>query len=100
MYINISYELYQRSALNSNAVSCSFFFLNHCVLKMPKSEWRGECPKFIKHVKGGYVLISKSKVFFKSVERNFEQISEKFWTGFPRALPPGISIKKYEKNFY
>ena len=44
------------------------------------------------------MLISKSKVFFKSVERNLEQISKKFWTGFPRALPPGISMKQIEKN--
>ena len=43
------------------------FVLTHCVLKSPKSYWRGAEPKFICHVKGGHVVISKSKVFFKSV---------------------------------
>ena len=51
-------------------------------------------------MKGGYVLISKSKVFFKSVQGKFEEISEKIWAGFPRALPPGISIGKYDGKFW
>ena len=27
----------------------------HCVLKMLKSQWRGDAPKFICHVKGTYM---------------------------------------------
>ena len=45
-----------------------YHFTCHCVLKMLKSQWRGDEPKFICHVKGGYIVISKSKVFFESVQ--------------------------------
>ena len=65
---------------------------------MPKSKPWGDCPKFICHMKEGHIVISKNKIFFKSVEGNFCQISEKNWTGFPRALPPGISMRKEHKN--
>ena len=61
---------------------------------MPKSQPRGESQKFTYHVQGGYIGISKKQIFFKSVEGNFEQISEKIWTGFPRALPPGMKFQK------
>ena len=66
----------------------------HSGPKMLKSKQRGAGPKFIYHVKGGYIVISKNKIFFKSVEGKFWQFSEKIWTGFPRALPPGISMKQ------
>ena len=66
---------------------------SHSGPKMPKSKWRGAGPKFIYHVKGGHIRITKTIKFFKSVGRNFSEISEKIWAGFPRALPPGITDK-------
>ena len=65
---------------------------------MPKSKPGGASPRFIWHLKEGYILISKHQIFFKSVEGNFWNFSEKIWTGFPRALPPGMSIKEKDKN--
>ena len=41
-------------------VSIVTSFTSHCVLKMLKSQWKGAEPKFIYHVKGGYIVISKS----------------------------------------
>ena len=73
---------------------------HHSGPKMLKSKQRGAGPKFIYHVKGGYIVISKNKIFFKSVEGKFWQLSEKIWAGFPRALPPGISIRKWERKFW
>ena len=70
-------------------VKCCIY--THSGPKMPKSKWRGAGPKFIYHVKGGHIRVTKTIKFFKSVGRNFREISEKIWTGFPRALPPGIS---------
>ena len=32
----------------------------HSGPKMPKSKWRGAGPKFIYHVKGGHMVISKN----------------------------------------
>ena len=55
----------------------------HCVLKMPKSQWRGAEPKFICYVKGDHKVISKSKLFFKSVQGNFWQFSESNSTRVP-----------------
>ena len=75
-----------------------YFFSIHCVPKMPKSKQRGASPRFIWHLKEGHIEISKSKIFFKSVEGNFWRFSKKFWPGFPRALPPGISLMKDCKN--
>ena len=43
----------------------------HSGPKMPKSEPRGEGPKFIVHLKEGHIVILKHKVFFQSVERIF-----------------------------
>ena len=43
----------------------------HSGPKMLKSKQRGAGPKFIYHVKGGYIVISKNKIFFKSVEGKF-----------------------------
>ena len=40
----------------------------HCVPKMLKSQPWGAGPKFMYHVKGGYVVISKNIIFFKSVQ--------------------------------
>ena len=65
----------------------------HSGPKIPKSEPRGDSPKFIVHLKEGHIVISKHKIFFQSVEGNFGQFSKKIWAGLPRALPPGISIK-------
>ena len=70
----------------------------HSGTKMLESYLRGDRPKFIYHVKGGHIAISKNKEFFKSVEGNFGQFSDKIWAGFPRALLPGISIKIKQKN--
>ena len=73
-------------------------FRNHSGPKTPKSKPWGESPNFIWQMKEGYIRISRSKISFKSVEGNFWQISEKNWTGFPRALPPGISMRQEYKN--
>ena len=43
----------------------------HSGPNMPKSQPRGESPKFTYHVEGGYIGISKKEIFFKSVEGNF-----------------------------
>ena len=66
--------------------------LPHSGPKMPKSKPWGESPNFIWQMKEGYIGISKYKIFFKSVEGKFCEFSEKIWTGFPRAFPPGISM--------
>ena len=73
-------------------------FTNHSGPKMLKSKQRGAGPKFIYHVKGDYIVISKNKIFFKSVEGKFWQLSEKIWAGFPRALLPGISMKQKDQK--
>ena len=77
----------------------SFYYISHCVPKMLKSKPRGASPKFIWQMKEGYMVIWKYKTFFKSVEGNFWHFSEKIWTGFPRALPPGIRMKLEDKKF-
>ena len=64
----------------------------HSAPRMLKSKPRGAGPKFICHVKGGLIVISKSKIFFQSIERKFWPFSKKIWTGFPRALPPGMKM--------
>ena len=66
---------------------------------MPKSKQRGASPRFIWHLKEGHIEISKSKIFFKYIERNFETFLKKIWAGFPRALPPGISMSEKEMKF-
>ena len=43
----------------------------HSGPKMPKSKPWGDCPKFICHMKEGHIVISKNKIFFKSVEGKF-----------------------------
>ena len=43
----------------------------HSGPNMPKSQPRGESPKFTYHVEGGHIGISKKQIFFKSVEGNF-----------------------------
>ena len=43
----------------------------HSGPKMLKSKPWGAGPKFIYHVKGGHIMITKSIKFFKSVGRNF-----------------------------
>ena len=58
-----------------------------------------ECPHFVWQMKEGFIGISKYKIFFKSVEGKFWGFSEKIWTGFPRALPPGIRMKLEDKKF-
>ena len=45
--------------------------LSHSGPKIPKSEPRGDGPKFIVHLKEGHIVILKHKVFFQSVERIF-----------------------------
>ena len=70
----------------------------HCVPKILKSKPRGASPRFIWLLKEGHIVISKNKIFFRSVEGNFWRFSKKIWTGFPRALPPGIRIKLEFKN--
>ena len=70
----------------------------HSGPKMPKSKPWGECPNFVWQMKEGYIGISKYKIFFKSVEGKFWRFSDKIWTGFPCALPPGISVRKEHKN--
>jgi len=82
--------------IRSQKKSCHI--VPHSGPKMLKSKQRGAGPKFIYHVKGGYIVISKNKIFFKSVEGKFWQFSEKIWAGFPRALPPGISMKQKDKK--
>ena len=47
------------------------FEWNHSGPKMLKSKQRGAGPKFIYHVKGGYIVISINKIFFESVEGKF-----------------------------
>ena len=44
---------------------------SHSGPKIPKSEPRGDSPRFIVHLKEGHIVISKNKIFFKSVEGNF-----------------------------
>ena len=43
----------------------------HCVPKILKSKRRGASPRFTWHLKEGHIVISKNKIFFKSVEGNF-----------------------------
>ena len=56
---------------SSEGKRCGYYLRAHSGPKTPKSKPRGDCPKFICHMKEGYVLISKYKIFFKSVEGNF-----------------------------
>ena len=49
----------------------SLIIFAHSGPKMLKSKLRGAGPKFIYNVKGGYIVISKNKVFLKSVEGKF-----------------------------
>ena len=60
---------------------------------MPKSKQRGAGPKFIYHVKGGDIVISKNKVFFKSVEGKNQLISEYILARVP---PCPSTWHKYE----
>ena len=66
----------------SSRIFCNFkaYFMHKILMrkitfhsgpKMLKSKQRGAGPKFIYHVKGGYIVISKNKIFFKSVEGKF-----------------------------
>ena len=43
----------------------------HSGPKIPKSEPRGDSPKFIVHLKEWHIGISKHKIFFQSVEGKF-----------------------------
>ena len=43
----------------------------HSGPKTPKSKPWGESPNFIWQMKEGYIRISRSKIFFKSVEGKF-----------------------------
>ena len=53
----------------------SAYCLIHSGPKMPKSKPWGECPKFICHLNKGHIVISKYKIFFRSVGGNFKQNS-------------------------
>ena len=58
-------------------------YLNHSGPKMPKSKPWGESPKFICHLNKGHIVISKYKIFFRSVRGNFKQNSNVKVIEFP-----------------